>query len=836
MRGIRYYIITGICAIAGLVGRQARAQVLAPEDIPFTQDIALLKAKAQQLCAIQLVADKSTYRVYSLAVKRGKTWQHDFPLIYLAKQDLGSPIEIKDIEFVGKRIYIAGNFKLYNSNKNCLIYLDRTSTSNPWKGDFEFSKSPQTCVVNTITLAGDYLYVGGTFNKISQSTGSFECPNLARIALKNFVLQRVLLNKNNGTDSTVNSIEYDTTSKYLLVGGLFRKIVGQSIKALAKLNPADTSQVSELTSAKALSSIYKMRFFGGKIYTFAFHQDSGIGVYIIGGTLVKVKGIQSINTVTNFFPNNAQLFLYGTIKLTGAQLNSQGLFLFSENNGATEVLRKFYVVNAAEGYNNDIYLAGNFKSVQFEQTLGRVVPEFQRFVGRVFADLDNNGTFSNGDKAIPNRTIRIKTNAGSNLIESGPGGYFTFTYPQIPSVFKVLIENQGDLKSGFEFLFKGDTIKERLFEFPLKFIKNNYSDLTVRMTAATGWLTRNDTSEIYILTVTNKGLLDVNVPSLNLNFDKVQDIKTFPAHTITNANSISWSNQAIPSGGEQSYMIKLTVPSKNYAAGQTVQFNTTMPGLIDDNPTNNTDTLQQTVTKGINAFLKSQNPAPVGSDSFAWLAPTSGKVDYTIRFSNFGTDTVNTVVVKDTISTPDYVTYIQETGASNSFTRQVYTTPTLPDKVIVVYTFPNIKLPPNPSGNTEISSASGFIAFRVGFSPAQIPAGASIRNRASVYMDVDEPVMTNTVVAKTPTSSIHQFHTSQKTVVYPNPCTDKIMFVNEVIGARIMLYSLDGKLLLSEKIGTAAMDIQKLNLSPGSYMYCISAENKSIFTGILIKN
>ncbi len=838
MGGIKH-IILGISAVFGLVGSQAYAQILAPEDIPFTQDVQLIKTRGNQLCVIQFLADKGTYRNYTLAIKKGKIWQREFPVISVALQKGSTSIDFKDIEFFGNKIVIAGNFKMYNSSKNCILFYDKPSGATAWKADYEFSKPNEKAVVNSLTMGADFLYVGGNFTKIVSPTVGGEYLNIAKIQVNNLALLRILFEKNNGADSTVNSIELDTTNKILYVGGYFRKIAGQSIKGLAKFKTNDTSKPVEYTIAKSLISIAKMRFIGGKLYAMALQDTSttGYGVFAINGNLTRIKGIQNVYQVNNFFTFGSMLYLQGYVKPTGQSSPTLGLFAFSEIVPLGAIYSKFGTISGADVYNGDIYIGGNFKAIQYEFSFGRIVSNYQRFVGRVFADLDGSGTFTAGDKLIPKRSVRVFSNAGlNNILQSNALGLFSFSYTTQPIQYKVVIESQGELTSNASYFFKGDTAKERVVDFPLKYKKNNYTDVTVRMTAATGWITRKDTSEIYVLTLSNQGLVDVTVPKLNLNFNKVKDIKTFPAHNVTNTSSVTWNDQKINAGEEKSFIIKLTVPSANYATGQSVQFNTNFSGVADDNTANNTDSLQQTVIQGVAPFLKLQNPPPASGDSFAWLNPSLGKIDYTIRFSNFGKDTTNTVVVKDTISTPDYVTYIQELGASHAFTRQVYISPYLADKVIVIYTFNNIDLPPNPSGNAEVSSASGFISFRVGLSPTLIPSGASLRNRASIYMDYETPVLTNTVVAKIPTTGTKTIENQPYTKVFPNPCSEVLNFSPNAVGATIQIFAMDGRFIGAAKLESESLSIAQFEMLAGSYLYRIEQPGKWIGSGILIKN
>lgn len=854
MRGLHKYVIA-LCLLLGTFGRTVRAQILAPEDLPFGGEIQFVKAKNGQLCVVQLLSTSNDFSTFTVALKNNKGWTV-LPKLKLVAQQNGR-IDIRDMEIFHDRLYLAGNFRFYDgkgNSSNCLIYADRSNSQPKWVGEHVFANSGNTSpIVMALTSTSEIMYFGGLFQKLD----GVEYANIGRLNFaKSWAFEKIQYSKSAvGTDNLITSLCTDSTKSYLFVGGVFSRITKYQVRGLAvsSLKSGDSvfvKKFSDYIAVQDMQAVSRDRILMQAIFAGdSVSKTKQLYIYsLTGGSMKKVGGTDSTGYLSNLFEFGGALYASGTVKLNSVQ-PVLGLFAFTENISAKLVFAKFQKTAVGESFNGDLYLGGNFYRIlssfdyiQDNMTFGKVIQDMQRFYGRVFADINTNGKFDQGtDLRIGNRNAKLIVQDGtaksSFLLPIDKNGIFSFVLPLKKVVnYSIAIENfSGELNSQTPYKFSGDTFNERLVDIPITFKKTNYADIRVSMAAATGWKTRNDTSEMYVLTVSNRGLVQTTIPKLNLNFDKVTNIKTSPSHNITNPGSITWSNQVLAPGEEKTYKVMLTVPSGNYAPGSEVEFTTAMPGLTDDNPSNNTDSLTQTVTNGIAPFVKLQNPEIASGDSFAWFDPTIGKIDYTIRFTNTGTDTANTIVVKDTISTPDYVTYIQETGASHSFTRQVYTTPSLPDKVIVIYTFQNINLAPLPGNNTEVSGSSGFIGFRLGIAPNQIPGGSSLRNRASIYIDNASPVLTNTVVAKTQTAAVQHFEAQGSPVLWPNPVGTILTFDQQVSGGNFSLFGMDGRLAISTSINSNNLDLTQFHLPSGIYLYRITTKDQKVYQGKIQK-
>lgn len=123
-------------------------------------------------------------------------------------------------------------------------------------------------------------------------------------------------------------------------------------------------------------------------------------------------------------------------------------------------------------------------------------------------------------------------------------------------------------------------------------------------------------------------------------------------------------------------------------------------------------------------------PAHAVDISTEWL-------EYTIRFQNTGTDTAFTVVLRDTLDADLQWESLQVLGASHALTSI-----SVDANGEALFEFEQIML---PDSNVNEPGSHGFINYRMR-PVAGVPHGTAIHNTAAIYFDLNEPVITNTVL------------------------------------------------------------------------------------------
>ncbi len=108
-------------------------------------------------------------------------------------------------------------------------------------------------------------------------------------------------------------------------------------------------------------------------------------------------------------------------------------------------------------------------------------------------------------------------------------------------------------------------------------------------------------------------------------------------------------------------------------------------------------------------------------------------IEYKIRFQNTGTDTAFNIVIIDTLSNFLDISTLRLGSSSHPYTTE------LGADGLVQFTFYNIML---PDSNINEVASHGFIKFKIRQKP-NLPIGTRIYNKADIYFDFNDPIITN---------------------------------------------------------------------------------------------
>ncbi|MDX1667192.1 MAG: T9SS type A sorting domain-containing protein, partial [Saprospiraceae bacterium] len=210
---------------------------------------------------------------------------------------------------------------------------------------------------------------------------------------------------------------------------------------------------------------------------------------------------------------------------------------------------------------------------------------------------------------------------------------------------------------------------------------------------------------------------------------------------------------------------------------------------------------------------------------------------YTIFFRNTGTDTIDRIVIRDTLSSNLDITTVVP-GASNfSYDFEIY------DQGVLKFTFTDIEL--LPDGSAEEASTRGYVSFTVSQKPSN-PVGAIIENSAAVFLGFQAPVQTNVVrnvvdvfpnFVELLTSTDEVFIPGVKAVVFPNPFveTATLRLEGASFDALIFsLYDIRGKLLRQRTFNGNQIAIHRDQLPAGTYFYKVETNGQLVNTGKLL--
>jgi hypothetical protein len=224
-------------------------------------------------------------------------------------------------------------------------------------------------------------------------------------------------------------------------------------------------------------------------------------------------------------------------------------------------------------------------------------------------------------------------------------------------------------------------------------------------------------------------------------------------------------------------------------------------------------------------FLKRGHPK--GYEAQHYITPDT-ELDYLIRFQNTSNDTVQNVVIRDTLSVWLDPATIRPGTASHPYTFQMY------GSGIVQFTLNNLNLLPG--------SGEGYVKFRIAQQP-DVPCETQIFNRAAVYFNYGAPVVTNqtdhTICDReTFIVATQEVHVAGATVkVFPNPFVSSTTFAVSGVRAtdyQLAIYDLQGRLLFNQTHTDSTFQLSGQHLPGGTHFYRLMADGRPVASGKLI--
>lgn len=224
---------------------------------------------------------------------------------------------------------------------------------------------------------------------------------------------------------------------------------------------------------------------------------------------------------------------------------------------------------------------------------------------------------------------------------------------------------------------------------------------------------------------------------------------------------------------------------------------------------------------------------PKGYDVPHYVSPQTD-LDFVIQFQNTGADTVQQVVIRDTLSAVLDPATVYPGAASHPYQFDIL------GNGIVAFTLSNLNLVPGGGVPSE-----GFVKFRVSQKP-NMPCETTIFNSAAIYFDFNAPVFTNTTyhticdsfIVIDSTSSAHEVYMDGATVkVFPNPATESVNFSIEGVQAKsfaVLLYDIQGRLMFNQFFDHPDFRLLRQQLPAGEFIYQLAADGKLVASGKII--
>jgi hypothetical protein len=207
------------------------------------------------------------------------------------------------------------------------------------------------------------------------------------------------------------------------------------------------------------------------------------------------------------------------------------------------------------------------------------------------------------------------------------------------------------------------------------------------------------------------------------------------------------------------------------------------------------------------------------------------QTDLTYKFilSNTGTDTVDRIVIRDTLSDNLQLSTLQMGASSHPYTFEVY------NQGILKITF--------ASDTQDLA----YVEFKIAQKPGN-PAGTVINNRASIFFDYQTPLISNQVqhvinafpgFVEVVVDTDNPLNLGVKMDVYPNPFLDIVRF--DIIGRtdlgplKFSVFDLNGRLIDQKQYtGNQFFYNRHPNLKTGLYIFKLESAGQLIGSGKLL--
>lgn len=226
---------------------------------------------------------------------------------------------------------------------------------------------------------------------------------------------------------------------------------------------------------------------------------------------------------------------------------------------------------------------------------------------------------------------------------------------------------------------------------------------------------------------------------------------------------------------------------------------------------------------------------PLGLGNDRIIAPGEG-IEYRIRFQNTGTDTAETVVIRDTLSELLDPLTLQAGASSHDYRLEAYGS----GMRYLAFIFENINL---LDSNLNEPASHGYVDFKI--QPREgLPLGTDIFNSAAIYFDYNPPIYTNTTRHRIDslfvTALTWEAPPQYELRIFPNPVAHTAQVRLEGIAEHevvtLQLFNAQGQLIWSKAQPNGQAVIARRHLPSGLYFIQALSGGQKIGSGkIMIK-
>lgn len=290
-----------------------------------------------------------------------------------------------------------------------------------------------------------------------------------------------------------------------------------------------------------------------------------------------------------------------------------------------------------------------------------------------------------------------------------------------------------------------------------------------------------------------------------------------PASII--GNTVTWNTGTVSGASPLSpfihYTLALPSGSSWLMPGDTANSKITItPTTGDIDSTNNIISRCDTIKSSFDP--NEMDVSPEGN------IPNNATLQYTIQFENTGNDTAKNIHILDTLSNFLDPTSLQIVTASSQMNISLFRYDTFK---ILKFDFPNINLP----DSSHHYQCDGMIIYNIKTRPS-LPCNIAISNRAGIYFDDNEVVMTN--------SAFNSFYcppvdpqniniiTASRIEIFPSPTNDLLNIqMPDISYNSFSIINSIGQVMIQQRINSTQTKVNVQTFTPGVYYISFKGQN-----------
>jgi uncharacterized repeat protein (TIGR01451 family) len=719
---------------------------------------------------------------------------------------------ITDIIHHNNSLYISGKFQIAGENY-CLAKYD----NNKWEGIFQpnITLSDES-IIYDLEIANNKLIIAGSFRNLNtqivQNIGFYQNNRVVNIT-QNFV--------NASPNGAIKQVKFHNNTLGII--GDFDTILNQNAYGFALINLSDLGN--------HFFSQLRTKYFNHIVHnTFGTYVAHNNRIYEFKDSLYLFnQGFDSIGRITSLAATDDRLVISGQFKLNLASKSSQ--IISFQNNIWIDITYNFRYVGIVTTFRNDIFgfnrrIQSQIDDFQTPYVINKLFSNGGFLRVKVGVDMTDDCNLGNNDFMLRNIPVFLNNNQISFTNENGIA-HFLIDKNQsynISTRVRRTFSYQPCSDSLNSYNFPQNQIIDSV-EFILRRRQNIRSvDLSINNIQGGRILTRKATN--YQVICNNTGSLPINGFVYLKKVKELDIITTIPQAEIINDTLIRWRLDALPELQQQSFILSVE-PDLDETVSKNILTETFLQLDANEslNEGNDRDFIYQSTVGVDGPFRKYVSPNAESSDSFA-LVEMDKQIRFDIVVDNYSSDTVNHIVITDTLDLNLNIAEIIEIGSNKSYTTRVFSDPNNQFKGIIVWTFEDVGLWPNPqqAGDHQMSKVN--IGFRVKLKNNSV--GEMISNKAQIEMNNQFAGETNTVYCKVVDSLANVIHPKLHEAniqLFPNP-TDGIFHISsEELIVELELINAQGQRLIQHQIHANHSEINLNNYVDGVYFLKVKTTN-----------